>query len=313
MRARGIKPGFYKNEQLAACSPFARLLFPGLWMMADKNGCLEYRPMRWKAEVFPYDALDCAELFAELEGVGLVVRYHVEGVDYAYIPKFKQHQNPHKNEAESGLPPYCPEDSRNYASDPEKACSTRADSLFSDSLIPSSSPPEKDSSLRSESSCPGSAEPDVSGAGKAKSGPKPKPDLPEDSEAYRLAVFMRDELQRVLPTFKPPEIQNWAREFDVALRNDARMADARFVAQVIRWVANDEFWRCNCQSPGKLRKQFDQLAAKMEREAAKARASPQGGYISPAQRRQDANREAGRKAKELLFGNQEDSRAATGF
>jgi len=106
-------------------------------------------------------------------------------------------------------------------------------------------------------------------------------------------VFMRDELRRALPTFTPPDIQAWAREFDVALRNDARYADVRFVARVIRWVANDEFWRCNCQSPGKLRKQFDQLTARMEREAAKARDIPAGGYGgSPAERRLEANKAA---------------------
>lgn len=185
--------------------------------------------------------------------------------------------------------------------------------------------PEKDSSLRSESSCPGPPEPGgpdgpckpgseepkpKRGPGLrpgVKSGSKPgakpgsqpgakpgsrsgsKPDMPEDSEAYRLAVFMRDELKRALPTFRTPDIRRWAREFDVALRNDERMGDARFVARVIRWVANDEFWRCNCQSPGKLRKQFDQLTAKMEFEAAKARGGHGG---SPAQRRLEANREA---------------------
>ena len=33
-RARNIKPGFYKNEDLAECSLTARFIFPGLWMLA---------------------------------------------------------------------------------------------------------------------------------------------------------------------------------------------------------------------------------------------------------------------------------------
>lgn len=308
MRARNIKPGFFKNEQLADCSAFARLLFPGLWMIADRDGCLEYRPKRWKAEVFPYDDIDCAVLCAELENAGLVTRYAVGGNEYIFIPKFKDHQNPHKNEPESGIPPYtsdnknngkreCTEDSSNYASAQEKAQTNPADSLIPDSLIPDS---RKDSSLRSESSCPGSAEPDEQSGptdarqpdlrGKKQAKSKPQP-LPEDSEAYRLAVYMRDTLRANVPTLKEPDLQKWAQAFDVALRNDERMGEPRFVAQVVKWACSDSFWRANIQSPDKLRKQFDQLTAKMEAEAAKARASP-AGYVSPAQRRLEANRQA---------------------
>lgn len=169
--------------------------------------------------------------------------------------------------------------------------------------LPSPSPspvPEKDSSLRSESSCPGSAEPDEQNGltdarqpdlrGKKQAKLKPQP-LPEDSEAYRLAVYMRDTLRTNVPTLKEPDLQKWAQAFDVALRNDERMREPRFVAQVVKWACSDSFWRANIQSPDKLRKQFDQLTAKMEAEAAKARASPVG-YVSPAQRRLEANRRA---------------------
>lgn len=132
---------------------------------------------------------------------------------------------------------------------------------------------EEESSLRSDSR-PRSDEPDVQA--KPKKSRTPLPELAEDSEAYRLAVYMRAQLAEVLPTFKDPNLQSWARDFDVALRNDERMGDARFVAQVIKWVAADSFWRTNCQCPATLRKQFDKLTARMAEEAAKARASPPG-------------------------------------
>lgn len=82
MRARNIKPGFYTNEQLAECSMAARLLFPGLWMIADREGRLEYRPKRIKAEVFPYDDVDVSALVGELAREGLVVEYEVGGAAY---------------------------------------------------------------------------------------------------------------------------------------------------------------------------------------------------------------------------------------
>ncbi len=109
MRARNIKPGFYRNEDLAECSFAARLLFPGLWMLADRMGRLEYRPKRWKGEIFPYDNVDTVELFAELETHGLVKSYESAGIKYVWIPKFSAHQIPHHREKESLIPPH-PED-----------------------------------------------------------------------------------------------------------------------------------------------------------------------------------------------------------
>ena len=126
----------------------------------------------------------------------------------------------------------------------------------------------------------------------------------EDSEAFRLALCMRDTLKISIPTLKEPDLQKWARDFDIALRNDERMAEPHFVAQVIKWACSDSFWRANIQSPAKLREKFDQLTAKMETEAAKARAA-RPEWQSPAQRRVEQNKAACEEAKALLFGNKE--------
>lgn len=110
MRTRDIKPGFYLNDQLAECLFAARLAFPGLWMVADREGRLEYRPKRLKAEIFPYDNVDMAALINELIANQLVVRYQAGGKEYLWIPTFLDHQKPHPNEKESVLPP-CPDQS----------------------------------------------------------------------------------------------------------------------------------------------------------------------------------------------------------
>lgn len=128
MRARNIKPGFYKNEELAGCSLPARLLFPGLWMMADREGRLEDRPKKIKAEVFPYDDFDVDTLLCELAKAGMIVRYQVGGEKYIWIPNFLKHQNPHKREKDSDIPA--------FEASPEKARSSPADSLNPDSLNP---------------------------------------------------------------------------------------------------------------------------------------------------------------------------------
>src|SRR5690625_577204 len=53
MRARNIKPGLFKNEILGEADPIYSLLFIGLWTLADKEGRLENRPKRIRAELFP--------------------------------------------------------------------------------------------------------------------------------------------------------------------------------------------------------------------------------------------------------------------
>ena len=45
-RARILKPGFFANELLAEIHPYGRLLFAGLWTLADREGRLEDRPKR---------------------------------------------------------------------------------------------------------------------------------------------------------------------------------------------------------------------------------------------------------------------------
>ena len=141
MRARNIKPGFYKNEILSDCSLTARLLFPGLWMMADREGRLEDRPKRIKGEIFPYDDFDVDALLEELSEHGFIIRYEAHGNKYIQIVNFVKHQNPHKKEASSEFPEPPREAEKlldqpsNYSASPEKASTSPADSPL---LIPDS-------------------------------------------------------------------------------------------------------------------------------------------------------------------------------
>ena len=104
-RARNIKPGFYKNEDLAECSVWARFIFPGLWMLADREGRLEDRPKRIKGELLPFDTQDSESLLNELETRGFILRYKENGIAYIQIIAFSKHQNPHHKEPKSVIPP----------------------------------------------------------------------------------------------------------------------------------------------------------------------------------------------------------------
>jgi hypothetical protein len=104
MRARNIKPGFFKNEDLAECDPMARILFAGLWCIADRKGRLEYRPKRIKADIFPYDDCDVEKLINQLSKKDFIMVYKIESQIYIQINKFDKHQNCHIKEAASTIP-----------------------------------------------------------------------------------------------------------------------------------------------------------------------------------------------------------------
>jgi hypothetical protein len=177
-RARNIKPGFYQNEDLAECSVWARYIFPGLWMMADREGRLEYRPKKIKGELLRFDSQDAEPLLRELQKYGFIEIYEVGGREYIQIVTFSKHQNPHHREAKSEIPAP-PSPGLDHVGNPSKPeadescqeCEAQGkprespgnedenptcegglavlipDSGFSDSLIPDSGSPSEESSV----------------------------------------------------------------------------------------------------------------------------------------------------------------------
>lgn len=104
-RARNIKPGFFKNEDLAELNPETRLLFIGLWTLADREGRLEDRPKRIKAELFAFDSFDVDSMLSELQSRSFLIRYEVDGGRFIQVSNFVKHQDPHYREKASEIPP----------------------------------------------------------------------------------------------------------------------------------------------------------------------------------------------------------------
>jgi len=130
-RARNLKPGFFKNEDLAELPPLGRILFAGLWCEADRRGILEDRPKRLKAELLPYDDCDVDALLGQLYERGFIRRYEADGVRCIFIPNFGKHQNPHVKEQANTLPAP-PETGEHQASTglaPDQHRASPADSL----------------------------------------------------------------------------------------------------------------------------------------------------------------------------------------
>lgn len=105
-RSRNIKPGFFGNEYLADLPPETRLLFIGLWCLADREGRLEDRPRGIKGRLFPFDDFNVDEMLQQLSDSPdhFILRYQVEGKHYIQVKNFLKHQNPNVREAASQIP-----------------------------------------------------------------------------------------------------------------------------------------------------------------------------------------------------------------
>lgn len=91
-RIRTIKPDFYTDGTLGECSMSARYAFIGTWVFADDCGNFERSSRQFKAQVFPYDDIDCEAVLCELIEHGLLIEYEVDSKKYLHIKGFDKHQ-----------------------------------------------------------------------------------------------------------------------------------------------------------------------------------------------------------------------------
>lgn len=105
-RIRALKIGFFKNEMLGALPLEDRLLFAGLWVLADRDGRLEDRPPRIKAELFPYDDVKIETCLHRLTTVvpPFIHRYVTVQGKFIQIVNWHKHQRPHHTEPISLIP-----------------------------------------------------------------------------------------------------------------------------------------------------------------------------------------------------------------
>ena len=134
-RSRNIKPSLFRNEVLGVADPLLTILFESLWCLADRDGILEDRPLRIKADTFPYREIrDMDGMLQWLHDQKFIVRYEAGGFRLIKIVEFSKHQNPHKNEKPSEYPSLA-ERTDKTGTKPDKIGTARADSF---NLIPDS-------------------------------------------------------------------------------------------------------------------------------------------------------------------------------
>jgi hypothetical protein len=93
-RKRMLSPDFWLDEELACKTPHARLLYEGLWNLADDTqATLPNRPEWIKAQIFPYESVSIRQLLGELSATRHIALFRGEdGKEYWFLPHFHEHQ-----------------------------------------------------------------------------------------------------------------------------------------------------------------------------------------------------------------------------
>lgn len=79
----------------------------------------------------------------------------------------------------------------------------------------------------------------------------------EDSDCFRLANRLFENILKNNPNHKKPDLQKWADDVRLMMERDKRPYD--HIEFLIDWVQDHSFWRKNILSISKLREQFDRL------------------------------------------------------
>lgn len=94
-RIRTIKPSFWGDDSVNRLSWDARLLLIGLISAADDRGRFIATRSSVTGYLFPYEEVPVSKfkrLMCEVEGVGIVQLYRVDGRELGRFPKWTSHQ-----------------------------------------------------------------------------------------------------------------------------------------------------------------------------------------------------------------------------
>lgn len=233
-RARNIKPSFFKNEILGEGDPLLGLLFIGLWTLADREGRLEDRPKRIKAEIFPYrESLDVNGYLTELASLGFIHRYTVENTAYIQVVNFLKHQSPHRTEKASEIP------------GPTENTQTESVGCVVTEQAPlnNGSPPVKES-LIPDSLIPDSGFPDRGAKKKRPTRRCPADFIPSEKT---LATVQHEcptvDVSRELAKMKDHEFKTPRSDWNAVFRNWARTAEDHGGGKKTRSQSNEDAYR----------------------------------------------------------------------
>lgn len=93
-RIRSIHPGLTTDEAYMTMTMACKAAWPLMWTECDDRGIFEWKPIVLKARIFPADDVNFVEILAEMERLGCVRRYEIDGKSFGAVKNFCQYQRP---------------------------------------------------------------------------------------------------------------------------------------------------------------------------------------------------------------------------
>ena len=249
---RMIKKEIADSEKMAMCGDRAKVIYFMMLPHADIEGRVKACPVIVKGRyltMLKYTEKSVQSSLEELHRAGLIILYAVNGDQFAEYTRFSDFQTLKPNrEAKTKIPAPTPADSG----------LTPADS----GLTPENSPLSKVKLSISKD--------------------KIKEDC-QNSDEFRLASLLLEEIKKRKPDFKGPNLQTWSSYIDKMIRLDKRSPER--IEQVIRWAQADtgngrwNGWQNNILSTAQLREKFDKLELAMDKSKPKNTERPKVCFV----------------------------------
>ena len=290
MRRRMLNPDFFTDPDIVTLNPYGRLFYQGLWCVADDSGCFELNALLLKMKIFPGDNIPLEDIEGYIDiliNKKKLITYQANDKEYAWIKNFHKHQKLDKpSPPKVPLPPWVIfHGEEEFGNQRHKwhyeildYSETGRGQVGDDAPLEVKRSKEK----RSEGEVnikdsPNSASPDPSPCLRQPDDDLENPKYTEDSPPYQAAAYLRNRIlannsrARVPP--EDPEdklMQKWAQEMGRLHRlgppGGRQGYSWQEIRQLIDFSQDDEFWRANILSAGKLREKCVQLENQMKRE-----------------------------------------------
>lgn len=301
MRRRMLNPDFFTDPDMVANFDFAgRLLYQGLWCMAEDSGCFEPNPLLLKMKIFPGDDISLDKIqgyVGKLVELEKVVLYQVDGKEYAWLKNFHKHQK-----LDRPTPPTIPLPEW-LVFRGEEECGTQRHkwhyelvdhSTTSRRQVDDMTTPEENrrevKGKEGEGDSPDCRPDDRQCPQQISDTSRVEPEEPKytaDTMAFKASSYLRGRILANNPRARVPaddpadkRMQSWVLELDRLHRLGPPGGEQGYswpeIRQLIEFSQDDDFWRANILSASKLREKCIQLENQMKRKTAKARGHPAG-------------------------------------
>lgn len=296
LRNRLVKANFWTDTELAKKLPATgRMMYQGLWQLAEDSGCIEADPVAFKMILFPLDDISLGKIeqwtniLLELDKL---IPYQYQKKEYYYIKNFHKHQSLRSpGKPELPLPEwieYMPNPKPyqsggyiiNYEIMPgeyegiltvgnvnegiEQPNNNRKDTVKKPYGYPSPTNKKEKENKNIELEIEEEEE-------------ENKPKFDNESIPYKTACYLREKIlennsRNQVPQETPNDLESWSIEMDKlnrlgpigAKKSDDKGYTWEEISMIIDWCQADMFWKSNILSAGKFREKIVQLENQMK-------------------------------------------------